>query len=239
MVDAHNAQRLQEILDYSRTAMTLENLEAAYVAARTQGLLVFQDQQSIENHVLSQPHVKTADIRRYYESQEPPKRKQNMADFLPHGNISEQVSLDVDLVSPEVKAKSDPTLFYGEVLRKLSEQLGRQPSETSYAVVDYFMEQNPEYRLLPPERQEKTIEQVIDLMLEHGDPWTIENARKRLFELEADQDAIWTAMEEQGQKLPEPVFVEKSPLDEEYFFQTASTDAIRNYFERKFPQGAR
>lgn len=239
--NAYNSNVIETIRQAHGMAFDGPGLEAAYAVARVQGLLRFRE--TIDAEVYAVNHMPTKDLKRLLEMQQP--QRQNAADLLPAPKGSTNVSgdLNISLFSEEVKGKSDPTVYYGDVLRKLSRDLGRleeEGSRTHYAVLDYMLQRFPEYRLLPPERQERTIENAIDLMLAHGDPWTVENATKRLFEVEAGESAAWMAAEEQGQKMPAPpAFAPMSSAAEADWLANPNTptDKIRDYFEQKYANG--
>src|SRR5262249_11460920 len=102
---------------------------------------------------------------------------------------------------------------------------------------EYVYREYPFVQALPEDRREKLLRDVIDKMYEHGDPWTLENAKRRFIEVQAeDAAAVWEA-EHRGEKiLSAPAFVEKTPFSEQDFFNTASTKEIGDYLKRKYEQ---
>jgi plasmid stability protein len=266
-VNGHNAQILAAILDQNRMAMTPENLEAAYVSARTQGLLIFEDQETLEKRIFSQPQIRTEDVRKYYEAQQPGAKSAVSAIPLSNQYVTvtdEQYRQDPQKYEALANQTGAGLRVYVQrhndsvegVMRELfyaakSPESGWTPGSAAWkgqeqdfsidAFKEMFLQKYPEYSYFPESRLRDFANKVCDAMYENDLPVSWRSIPDAIRVVETSEISDWM-IAHPGESVPDGpqvTFKSKTPLDEEYFFATASADAIKDYLQQKYPQGVR
>jgi hypothetical protein len=212
-VRAQNYARYDSFFQATGLPFTPENLvQIREVALRNRWLITPQ----MEIDHLST--LKTADMRRALESEQPYVTPQ----ITPNGEREYQVNQDGTLVRPYSEA------MYQQAMLKLNRDAGCDIRELARARFD-------EARNASAEEIEEGLRDVIDTMIQQGDPVSAENAIKwghRMFAARGVESGPISPVT----TTPGPMPGADSPLSTEYFLNNAPTSDVGEYFRRQAAQ---